>query len=94
MKNNALKIHQADNVAIATRPVKKGEAVIAGGQTLVSAAQDVDPSHKIALLEIKAGCPVIRYGEPIVVATIDIHKGQWVHVHNTQPIDGTAATGK
>jgi hypothetical protein len=29
---------------------------------------------------------VIRYGEPIVRATREIGKGEWVHVHNTQPI--------
>jgi altronate dehydratase len=47
----------------------------------------VAASHKIALVDIKAGGDIIRYGEPIVQARDDIKQGQWVHVHNTQPIE-------
>ena len=47
----------------------------------------VAASHKIALIDIKAGGVVLRYGEPIVQARDDIGKGRWVHVHNTQPIE-------
>lgn len=88
MKSNALKIDEKDNVAIATHPIGKGEAVVIGGETVFDAVEDVDAGHKIALGEIAQGGKVFRYGEPIVEATRPIHKGEWVHVHNTQPIPG------
>lgn len=86
-KNNALKIHPADNVAIATRDIKRGEPVVVDGTHICVAAEDIPASHKIALEPIAAGSTVIRYGEPIVVATSDISVGQWVHLHNTKPIE-------
>lgn len=85
MENNALRINPADNVVVAIRNVKKGDAVVVNGETLFKAAQDVDSGHKIALGPIKAGSQVIRYGEPILKATCDIQQGEWVHLHNTQP---------
>jgi altronate hydrolase len=88
MKSNALKIDEKDNVLIATKPVTKGEAVIVSGERIFDAAEDVDAGHKIALKEILVGENVCRYGEPIVQATRPIRKGEWVHVHNTQPIPG------
>ena len=86
MKNNALKVNSADNVAIAIKPFKKGDVVTIDGAEYFPVVQDIAPSHKIALADIKAGSSVIRYGEPIVQATVDIHRGEWVHVHNTRPI--------
>jgi altronate dehydratase len=86
VNNNALKVNSGDNVVIATRQIKKGEEVVVDNVRLLKAAEDVPPSHKIALLSIKKGDAVIRYGEPIVLARADIKQGEWVHVHNTDPI--------
>jgi len=88
VKNNALKINLADNVAIAIREIKKGEPVIIDDTEMCVAAEDIPASHKIALEPIAVGRPVVRYGEPIVVATDDIAVGQWVHLHNTRPVEG------
>lgn len=88
MKNNAVKMNESDNVAIATQFVKKGEAVVVDGTRLVEAAEDVEAGHKIALAPIDAGETVFRYGEPIVEATRAIAVGEWVHVHNTRPCPG------
>jgi len=87
MDSNALKVNPRDNVVIAIRQIAKGEDIVVDGVKLLSAAEDVAASHKIALSDIKAGGVVLRYGEPIVQARDDIRKGQWVHVHNTQPIE-------
>ena len=87
MNNNALKVNPRDNVAIAIRQIVKGEDIVIDGVKLLEAAEDVAPSHKIALVDIKAGGSVIRYGEPIVQAKDDIRRGQWVHVHNARPIE-------
>ncbi len=86
MKNNALKINEKDNVVIATQDIGKGEPVIAGGRRLFTAEEEVAAGHKIALVEIKEGDTVLRYGEPIVTATQQIRPGQWVHTHNTKTI--------
>ena len=88
MNSNALKISEDDNVVIATRPIKKGESVILNGQQLFEAGENIQAGHKIALVPLDAGQNVIRYGEPIVHATRAIARGEWIHVHNTQPIPG------
>jgi len=88
MKSNALRISDADNVVIATRPISMGEQVIVKGQRLFAAAQDTEAGHKIAAAPIHAGESVIRYGEPIVQVTKAIARGEWVHVHNTRPAPG------
>lgn len=86
MKSNALKINEADNVAVATRLIKKGSPVVVGGVQLFHAAADIELGHKIALMPIESGEKVFRYGEPIVEAIQDIAQGDWVHVHNTKPV--------
>jgi len=86
MKDTALRVNPYDNVAIAIQYIEKGGLVIVGGEILFNAVQDIEPSHKIALIAIKSGEQVVRYGEPILQAMIDIPKGGWVHVHNAQPI--------
>jgi altronate hydrolase len=88
LENNALKIHEDDNVVIATQDVKKGEKVILNGETLCEAIADVEAGHKIALVSLASGEIVYRYGEPIVETTRSVEPGEWVHVHNTQPIPG------
>ena len=88
LKNNALKIDDKDNVAIATRNMEKGAAVVIDGKRLFEAAEEIEAGHKIALAPIDAGEKVFRYGEPIVETTRAIGLGEWVHVHNTQPIPG------
>lgn len=42
----------------------------------------LDNGHKYALANIKAGENVIKYGNPIGHATVDIKKGEHVHTHN------------
>ena len=88
MGNNALKINENDNVAIAMHDIGKGANVIVDGQSLTETVEDIEAGHKIALAPIPSGAKVYRYGEPIVEATRAITPGEWVHVHNTQPIPG------
>jgi len=83
MKDNVLKANPMDNVVVAIRDIEEGEEVISDGRQLLKAAQDVKTGHKIALIAIKAGMPVIRYGEVITKASCDILPGTWVHMHNT-----------
>ena len=86
MKSNALKIDSSDNVVIATQPIAKGHAVVVSNETVCEAVEDIALGHKVALVPIPLGAAVLRYGEPIVQATRDIGPGEWVHVHNTEPV--------
>ena len=88
MKSNALKINDNDNVAIAAEPIMQGDSAVVNGELLCKAAEDIEPGHKIALIPIANGEKVFRYGEPIVQTIRDISQGEWVHVHNTQPVPG------
>ncbi len=88
MENNALKINENDNVAIAMHDIGKGDNVVVDGQSLIETVEDIEAGHKVALAPIPSGGKVYRYGEPIVETTRAINPGEWVHVHNTQPIPG------
>ena len=46
--------------------------------------EDVVRGHKIALTDIAAGQPVIKYGCVIARARTDIPAGSWVHTHNAE----------
>jgi (2R)-sulfolactate sulfo-lyase subunit alpha len=43
---------------------------------------DVPIGHKVALVDIKTGDTVWKYGQDIGKAVADIKKGEHVHVHN------------
>jgi galactarate dehydratase len=46
------------------------------GLTLI---EDVPEAHKVALVDIAAGAPILRYGSIIGYAEVAIEKGSWVH---------------
>ena len=75
-----IKIHDRDNVAVLLEPVTKGQIISINDQAL-TAAEDIEKGHKIALAPIAKGENVIKYGFPIGQATTDIAAGQWVHTH-------------
>ena len=74
-----IRIHPADNVAIARRQLVPGERIDAEGVTVAAL---VPPGHKMATRAIAAGEPVRRYGQIIGSATQAIASGQHVHTHN------------
>ena len=45
---------------------------------------DVPIGHKIALVDIRAGDTVWKYGQDIGKAIADIRQGEHVHVHNVK----------
>lgn len=81
MKADCLLIHKDDNVAVALKPLAKGETVAVGGETIVLKS-DIPAGHKIARRQIGKGEKVIKYGHPIGHATVKIPAGDWVHSHN------------
>jgi altronate hydrolase len=86
MKSNAIRVTERDTVAVAARAMAAGDAVIVDGQHVLDAAQDIPLGHKVALVSFQSGQEVLRYGEPIVRATQEVQAGEWVHLHNTEPI--------
>ncbi len=72
-----IRIHPADNVAVALRPVARG-TVFEG----VCAAEDIPQGHKMALQAVKNGENVVKYGFAIGHAIGEIAPGAWVHTHN------------
>ena len=86
-----VKINQNDNVAVALRPLNKGE-VLQTAETAVTLMEDIPQGHKFALREIKSGEEVVKYGCRIGFAKEDIQPGQWVHVHNVKTALGDVLT--
>jgi altronate dehydratase small subunit len=76
-----------DNVATVVEPIDApGEVVVesAGGRTVVRISDNIPFGHKFAIRDIPEGSLIIKYGEPIGVARIDIKAGEHVHVHNLE----------
>ncbi len=76
-----LKIHPADNVAVALNPLVGGTQVEVDGLSLLI-REDIPAGHKIALCPISQGENIIKYGYPIGHASSDISAGTWVYERN------------
>jgi (2R)-sulfolactate sulfo-lyase subunit alpha len=50
--------------------------------TNCKANHDIPIGHKVALIDLKAGDTVIKYGEDIGRMIADVKRGDHVHVHN------------
>ncbi|MFZ5988749.1 MAG: UxaA family hydrolase [Bacillota bacterium] len=74
-------IDERDNVSVALKDIKAGEA-IETKEGVVSALEDIEKGHKLAVLSIKSGESVIKYGFPIGQAVKNIKAGEYIHTHN------------
>ena len=77
----AVHLRPQDNVAIVTKPIAAGTVVEHQGERMTVPSR-VGMGHKVALLPIKKGAAVYKYGQIIGFASKDIEPGDWVHVHN------------
>ena len=75
-----IKIHPADNVAVALRDLTANEPT----EAQIPLRQDVVRGHKFALLPIAAGQNIIKYGLPIGHALVDIAAGEHIHSQNAK----------
>ena len=78
-----IRIHPADNVAVALTDLTAGEHLTVDGAE-VTASENIARGHKIALSTIHEGEAVVKYGNPIGIAKTEIPAGTWVHVHNVR----------
>ncbi|MCI6886527.1 MAG: altronate dehydratase family protein [Lachnospiraceae bacterium] len=86
-----IRIHEDDNVAVALRPIAKGEELTVG-QYQVTTQEEIPQGHKFALKPIAKGSEVIKYGFRIGFAKEDVPAGGWVHVHNLKTALGDLLT--
>lgn len=82
MEIQLLRINAKDNVAVALRDIPAGALLEAPGGGEMKAAGDIPYGHKVALIDIAEGDPVIKYGETIGHASREIVRGEWVHTRN------------
>lgn len=75
-------IHKLDNVGVVIVPRMQAGSCFSIGGASYTALCDVPFGHKVALRDIPAGSPVIKYGHRIGFASQPIQKGEWVHSHN------------
>lgn len=92
-KKLALHVSDKDNVAtIFANGITDGTEVEIrdkkGGSAMVTVIGDVPYGHKIAVCDIQKGQLIIKYGEEIGIATADIRRGEYVHVHNLDSLRG------
>ncbi|MCI0681022.1 MAG: altronate dehydratase family protein [Gemmataceae bacterium] len=77
----AVQLRPDDNVAVANRNIPAGAELEHHGSR-ITAASLVKLGHKVALVPIKKGAAVTKYGQIIGFASADIAPGDHVHVHN------------
>ncbi len=73
----SIRMHERDNVAIVAN-----DGGLPAGTTLPGGLvlkDKVPQGHKVALVDLMADTPVLRYGIPIGYALKDIPAGSWVH---------------
>lgn len=88
MITNAMIIDEKDTVAVAIEPVAAGDTAAwfnkSGERCDLVAVTDIPIYHKFAIKDMAKGEPVVKYGEHIGLAAVDIQAGEHVHVHNVE----------
>ncbi|MBM4448222.1 MAG: D-galactarate dehydratase [Chloroflexi bacterium] len=85
----AIMMDAKDNVANAISAIKAGEevAILSTKQEVVQrlkAKSSLPLGHKIALMDIKRGDEIKKYGAVIGKASKNIAAGEYVHIHNVE----------
>ncbi len=87
MANPRFLAHKAgDFVAVAVQDVGPGPAEVGyldgTGSEAVEVTAEIPLGHKVALRDVAQGEDVIEYGVRTAIASADITRGDYVHVHN------------
>ncbi|MCS7166077.1 MAG: altronate dehydratase family protein [Gemmatales bacterium] len=78
-----VRLRPEDNVAVAARDLRAGETLMVDSITL-QPTSSIALGHKIALVPIRSGEPIRKFGQIIGFASRDIARGEHVHVHNVR----------
>lgn len=80
---NAVAIDTSDNVAVALAELVGSASVHSGGRHFnISLIEPIPMGHKFAIRPIAQGTAVLKYGQAIGSAAVDIPVGAHVHVTN------------
>lgn len=87
-------MNEKDNVATVLKKTSPGDRLVIADSEMrevgsATAVQEIPFAHKICLSGIRTGEMVIKYGQVIGRAKVDIARGEYVHVHNVESIEGT-----
>jgi altronate dehydratase len=75
-------INNSDNVATSLEDIEIEKVTVIGDFTdELEVKESIPTGHKVALIDIPKGELIIKYGVSIGIATKDIKKGMWVHLH-------------
>ena len=83
--NDLILLHPNDNVAVALRPMIKGESaffMLDGKEHAIELLDDIPKGHKLAVTMIHEEGHIHKFGYSIGVAIRPISAGTWVHSHN------------
>lgn len=89
--NGLLVIDPKDNVGTALQSLRPGDKVrhqFLKDQHEIVVLDAISFGHKVAVQSIEVGENIVKYGEMIGRATINIQAGQHVHVHNVEGVRG------
>ena len=81
MLRKSMRITEKDTVAVVLEDAMAHDVIEIDSEE-IELVEDVEFAHKVALKDYKMGEPVIKYGEEIGYALVDIPKGAWIHNHN------------
>jgi hypothetical protein len=83
--SSAFQVHASDNVATLLGEVAAGaplQIVGSAPNSTLAAREKIELGHKVALVAIPEGAPVVKFGIVIGMAMRPIEPGEWVHLHN------------
>ena len=81
MLRKSMMINPKDSVAMVLEDSKKGDIIHTPKGDIIL-LEDVEFAHKVAVVPIKKGENVIKYGEAIGYMMKDVPAGTWIHNHN------------
>jgi altronate hydrolase len=81
LREAVISLHDGDTVGIARHLIAAGTMLVDDARA-IRVPVDVPAGHKVALVEVRLGDAVRKYGQPIGIATQEIHVGDHVHSHN------------
>lgn len=83
-------MNEKDNVATLLQATLEGEevALLLKGEVVgvIKTLQDIEPYHKISIVNLNREESVVKYGEIIGITTEKIKVGEYVHTHNVRSV--------
>ncbi len=92
----AVRLHPDDTVAVLIEEAAPGMGVSFVGEARKAAIvvqESIPYGHKVALRSMQGGSAVLKYGEPMGIATQEIRPGEHVHVHNVRGLESKERGG-